>query len=433
MLDPDDVLQLRVRVRAAGLRGQGRPVDQEGRGQPGPPRLARPQLRQGPGHDQPGQRPRADPAPAAARRRRAAAASGSRSAGTTRSTTSPAGSGRRSWRAAATRSCTTWAGPARTASPSGSSWPGASTGTTATPTSARRARGFGQTLWGGYDRPSPDYANAKVILLLSSHLETGHYFNPHAQRIMEGKLDGAQADRRRPADVQHRLARRPLDRAVAGQRGRDPAGDRLLPAAHPADRRRLPAALVQLGRLPGQRPPRDAARLRDLPRPAHRGLRAVHLRVRGGGGPGPGRADRGDGRLVAELRRPARRRTSGARRRPATTAAGRCRGRCGSCYALTGSIGTKGGTSPNGWDKFIPHGPNMPPADDVVERADLAGRVPDVDQRDVDPAAALPEGGPREARRLLLPGLQPDLDQPRRLHLDGGADRRRRRSACTSR
>ncbi|WP_291415828.1 molybdopterin-dependent oxidoreductase [Actinophytocola sp.] len=50
---------------------------------------------------------------------------------------------------------------------------------------------FGYTLWGGYDRPSPDHANAKVILLLSSHLESGHYFNPHAQRIMEGKLDGA--------------------------------------------------------------------------------------------------------------------------------------------------------------------------------------------------------------------------------------------------
>ncbi|HEX6935414.1 MAG TPA: molybdopterin-dependent oxidoreductase, partial [Actinomycetes bacterium] len=50
---------------------------------------------------------------------------------------------------------------------------------------------LGQSLWGGFDRPSPDYANAKVILLLSSHLETGHYFNPHAQRIMEGKLDGA--------------------------------------------------------------------------------------------------------------------------------------------------------------------------------------------------------------------------------------------------
>jgi anaerobic selenocysteine-containing dehydrogenase len=30
-----------------------------------------------------------------------------------------------------------------------------------------------------------------VILLISSHLETGHYFNPHAQRIIEGKMKGA--------------------------------------------------------------------------------------------------------------------------------------------------------------------------------------------------------------------------------------------------
>jgi anaerobic selenocysteine-containing dehydrogenase len=43
----------------------------------------------------------------------------------------------------------------------------------------------------GMDRPSPDYSNAKVILLVSSHLETGHYFNPHAQRIIEGKKNGA--------------------------------------------------------------------------------------------------------------------------------------------------------------------------------------------------------------------------------------------------
>jgi anaerobic selenocysteine-containing dehydrogenase len=50
---------------------------------------------------------------------------------------------------------------------------------------------FGYNLWGGFDRPSPDHANARVILLISSHLETGHYFNPHAQRIIEGKMDGA--------------------------------------------------------------------------------------------------------------------------------------------------------------------------------------------------------------------------------------------------
>ena len=67
--DPDHLLQLRVGVRPARPRGQGRPVDHQGRGQPGPPRLARPQLRQGAGDDQPGQRPGADPAPAAAGRR----------------------------------------------------------------------------------------------------------------------------------------------------------------------------------------------------------------------------------------------------------------------------------------------------------------------------------------------------------------------------
>lgn len=50
---------------------------------------------------------------------------------------------------------------------------------------------LGYAVWQGYDRPSPDHANAKFILLLSAHLETGHYFNPHAQRIIEGMMKGA--------------------------------------------------------------------------------------------------------------------------------------------------------------------------------------------------------------------------------------------------
>ncbi len=49
----------------------------------------------------------------------------------------------------------------------------------------------GYHLWMGMDRPSPDHENAQVILLVSSHLEAGHYFNPHAQRVMEGKKRGA--------------------------------------------------------------------------------------------------------------------------------------------------------------------------------------------------------------------------------------------------
>jgi anaerobic selenocysteine-containing dehydrogenase len=49
----------------------------------------------------------------------------------------------------------------------------------------------GYHYWSGIDRPSADFANAKVIYLISSHLETGHYFNPHAQRITEGRARGA--------------------------------------------------------------------------------------------------------------------------------------------------------------------------------------------------------------------------------------------------
>lgn len=49
----------------------------------------------------------------------------------------------------------------------------------------------GYAFWCGIDRPSPDHANARFMLLLSSHLESGHYFNPHAQRIIDGKSRGA--------------------------------------------------------------------------------------------------------------------------------------------------------------------------------------------------------------------------------------------------
>ena len=49
----------------------------------------------------------------------------------------------------------------------------------------------GYGFWCGTDRPSPDYANAKFVLLCSAHLESGHYFNPHAQRLVEAQRRGA--------------------------------------------------------------------------------------------------------------------------------------------------------------------------------------------------------------------------------------------------
>ncbi|QDU65400.1 molybdopterin dinucleotide binding domain-containing protein [Engelhardtia mirabilis] len=51
---------------------------------------------------------------------------------------------------------------------------------------------LGYSLWFGADRPSPDHGGAEFILLLSAHLETGHYFNPHAQRIIEAKERGTE-------------------------------------------------------------------------------------------------------------------------------------------------------------------------------------------------------------------------------------------------
>ena len=49
----------------------------------------------------------------------------------------------------------------------------------------------GFQFWMGIDRPSPDHAHAKVIYLISAHLESGHYFNPHAQRITQARANGA--------------------------------------------------------------------------------------------------------------------------------------------------------------------------------------------------------------------------------------------------
>ena len=49
----------------------------------------------------------------------------------------------------------------------------------------------GYMFWMGMDRPSPDHEAANVIFLISSHLEAGHYFNPHAQRIIDARARGA--------------------------------------------------------------------------------------------------------------------------------------------------------------------------------------------------------------------------------------------------
>ena len=189
---------------------------------------------------------------------------------------------------------------------------------------------LGYTLWGGYDRPSPDYANAKVILLISSHLETGHYFNPHAQRIMEGKANGAKLvvlDPRLSNTASHAdLWMTPwpgseaaILLAVASYLLRENAVD----AAFMRRWVNWPTYLANLH-------PEADARLRHLPGAAHRRLPAVHLRVRRIRGGDPGGAGRGAGPGGGRCPRAARRARVARRDRRQPTAAGWCPAPCSS-------------------------------------------------------------------------------------------------------
>jgi anaerobic selenocysteine-containing dehydrogenase len=220
---------------------------------------------------------------------------------------------------------------------------------------------FGYTLWGGYDRPSPDHANAKVILLLSSHLETGHYFNPHAQRIMEGKQGGAKLvvlDPRMSNTASH------ADLWLAPWPGSE-AAILLAVASYLIRERRLATDFIRrwvnwetyLERLHPDAP-RDFETFLDRLEADYASYTFEFA----------ARESRVPEERIAELARivaDAGTRLAAHVWRAATA------GNMGGWQVarslfflnvLTGSVGTKGGTSPNGWNKFVPHGPNMPQA-----------------------------------------------------------------------
>jgi anaerobic selenocysteine-containing dehydrogenase len=219
---------------------------------------------------------------------------------------------------------------------------------------------LGYTTWGGYDRPAPDYANARVILLLSSHLETGHYFNPHAQRIMEAKQQGnaklVVLDVRMSNTASH------ADLWLAPWPGSE-AAILLAVASHLLRTGQVDRAYLRrwvnwetyLGRRHPDRP-RDfetflACLTDDYARytfefaaeesqvPVERIRELAEIVAGAGSG------------LAAHVWRSA--------------AAGNLGGwQVARCLfflnVLTGSVGTPGGTSPNGWHKFIAHGFDVP-------------------------------------------------------------------------
>ncbi|MDA8047651.1 MAG: molybdopterin-dependent oxidoreductase [Actinomycetota bacterium] len=223
---------------------------------------------------------------------------------------------------------------------------------------------FGMTLWTGYDRPSPDHANAKVILLLSSHLETGHYFNPHAQRIMEAKLDGAQL-----VVIDPRLSNTAAqaDLWLSPWPGSE-AAILLAIAAYLLRTRQIDQDYIRRWfnwreYMANVHP--DAANV-DFEAFLDR-LESDYERYSFEFAASEAQIEVAQIEALAQLVAGCDHRLSAHVWRSA------CAGNLGGwqvaralwfLLALTGSIGTVGGTSPNGWDKFIPRGPNHPEGHD---------------------------------------------------------------------
>ena len=285
----------------------------------------------------------------------------------------------------------------------------------------------------GIDRPSPDHANAKVIFLISSHLETGHYFNPHAQRIIEAK-----AARRQARSCSTPGCRTPPRTPTAGWR-RSPAREAAIilaiaqpPHRHTAATTASSCAAGGTGRStwPPSTPTLEPTFEAFEAHPG-RALRRVHLRVRRGRVRRRRRDARRGRRGGRRAPAPGSRPTTGARPRPATSAAGRCRARLFLLNALLGAVAhRRAARSRTPGTSSCPGRSTLPPHPDGWNELTWPLEYPLAHERAVVPAAALPQGGAGHARRLLHPRLQPGLDQPGRLLLDRGAHRRATRSAC---
>lgn len=220
---------------------------------------------------------------------------------------------------------------------------------------------LGYTLWHGYDRPSPDHAHAKFILLISAHLESGHYFNPHAQRIIEGRLNGAKlavmdprlsntasvSDYWMPTQpgsepaVLLAMARQIL---IDGKYDRDFVHDWVNWQQYMASKHGQPEAtfesfIAQLIEDYSEFTPEFAQQQSGIPVET---ILAVTAEIESAGS-----------RFATHTWRSA----------SAGNLGGWCVARClHFLNVLTGSVGTQGGTSPSGWNKFKPKFFDTPPA-----------------------------------------------------------------------
>ena len=281
----------------------------------------------------------------------------------------------------------------------------------------------GYAFWHGIDRPSPDHANARFILLLSSHLEAGHYFNPHAQRIIDGK-----SARREDRVIDTRLSNTAsnADYWLSTWPGSEAAvllamclvilreglydlefvrrwvnWEEYLREEHPGKPLTVETFIETLKEVYAEFTPEFAAKesgaraeaivqvAREIGRAGH--AFATHVWRNAAAG------NLGGWQVARALE---------------------------FLSVLVGAVGTEGGTAPAASNKFIPGAADDAARAQRLERTDVATRVPARVLRDELPAAALSEGRPRQARHVLHPRLQPGLDQSRRDDLDRDAERR---------
>lgn len=239
--------------------------------------------------------------------------------------------------------------------------------------SAGARTGYG--LWHKHDRPSADFANAEVILLLSAHLESGHYFNPHAQRIIEGMHEGATL-----AVMDPRLSNTAAmaDYWMPTQPGSEAAvllamanvildegyydesflrnwvnWERFLEAEHPDRAGTFETYLDVLGETYAEFTPAFAASESGVD------VDVIEKVARKIGTAGS--------RFATHIWRSAASGNRGGWQVSRTLHF---------LNVLTGSVGAKGGTSPNAWHKYLPSLPNVPPRQRLWDEIQLPSEYP---------------------------------------------------------
>jgi anaerobic selenocysteine-containing dehydrogenase len=239
--------------------------------------------------------------------------------------------------------------------------------------SAGARAGYG--LWHKYDRPSADFANADFILLLTAHLEAGHYFNPHAQRIMEGMQDGGEMAVLDPrlsntaAMSDYWLPTQPGSEAavllamanVVLEEGYYDAEfvrnwvnwERFLEAEHPARERTFDTYVDTLQETYAEFTPAYAE--------AESGVDAAKIERVGR------KVGRAGSRLATHIWRSAASGNRGGWQVSRTLHF---------LNVLTGSVGTEGGTSPSAWHSFEPEMPLEPPRQKLWDELQLPTEYP---------------------------------------------------------